>query len=195
MAEDINLNKEVFNKRAYLKTIDTSFKELGVPTIQEQITAQPSVQEFFDLYNTLFYNINELGPTNSHEFLIKTSQEYIGFEEENEIIELLQAEIATLRTELLNAQKQLADFASSIQSSIPEATIPEVEVPKIEDITPPPPPEVEVPQSPPPPEPPSNKQRVIKDFKKFSKSSIRRRAKRLNLNKKYVRKIKKKENL
>ena len=195
MAEEINLNKEVFNKRAYLKTIDTSFKELGVPTIQEQITTQPSVQEFFDLYNTLFYNINELGPTNSHEFLIKTSQEYIGFEEENEIIELLQAEIATLRTELLNAQKQLADFASSIQSSIPEATIPEVEVPKIEDITPPPPPEVEVPQSPPPPEPPSNKQRVIKDFKKFSKSSIRRRAKRLNLNKKYVRKIKKKENL
>ena len=195
MAEEINLNKEVFNKRAYLKTIDTSFKELGVPTIQEQITAQPSVQEFFDLYNTLFYNINEFGPTNSHEFLIKTSQEYIGFEEENEIIELLQAEIATLRTELLNAQKQLADFASSIQSSIPEATIPEVEVPKIEDITPPPPPEVEVPQSPSPPEPPSNKQRVIKDFKKFSKSSIRRRAKRLNLNKKYVRKIKKKENL
>ena len=195
MAEEINLNKEVFNKRAYLKTIDTSFKELGVPTIQEQITAQPSVQEFFDLYNTLFYNINELGPTNSHEFLIKTSQEYIGFEEENEIIELLQAEIATLRTELLNAQKQLADFASSIQSSIPEATIPEVEVPKIEDITPPPPPEIEVPQSPPPPEPPSNKQRVIKDFKKFSKSSVKRRAKRLNLNKKYVRKIKKKENL
>tara|TARA_Y100000114_G_C11621406_1_gene259885 strand:+ start:67 stop:654 length:588 start_codon:yes stop_codon:yes gene_type:complete len=195
MAEEINLNKEVFNKRAYLKTIDTSFKELGVPTIQEQITAQPSVQEFFDLYNTLFYNINEFGPTNSHEFLIKTSQEYIGFEEENEIIELLQAEIATLRTELLNAQKQLADFASSIQSSIPEATIPEVEVPKIEDITPPPPPEVEVPQSPSPPEPPSNKQRVIKDFKKFSKSSIRRRAKRLNLNKGYIRKIKKKENL
>ena len=195
MAEEINLNKEVFNKRAYLKTIDTSFKELGVPTIQEQITAQPSVQEFFDLYNTLFYNINEFGPTNSHEFLIKTSQEYIGFEEENEIIELLQAEIATLRTELLNAQKQLADFASSIKSSIPEATVPEIEVPKIDDIDPPSQPEIEVPQSPPPPEPPSNKQRVIKDFKKFSKSSVKRRAKRLNLNKKYVRKIKKKENL
>ena len=56
MAEEINLNKGVFNKRAYLKTIDTSFKELGVSTIQEQITAQPTVQEFFDLYNTLFYS-------------------------------------------------------------------------------------------------------------------------------------------
>jgi hypothetical protein len=195
MAEEINLSKEVFNKRAYLKTIDTSFKELGVPTIQERITAQPTVQEFFDLYNTLFYNINEFGPTNSHEFLIKTSQEYIGFEEENEIIELLQAEIATLRTELLNAQKQLADFASSIQSAIPEATIPEVEVPKIEDITPPPPPEVEVPQSPPPPEPPSNKQRVITDFKKYPKSNKNKRASRLNLSKDFIKKIKKKENL
>ena len=90
MAESIKLNKEVYNKRTYEKVIDTSFSELGVPTIQEQITAQPTVQEFFDMYNTLFYNINEFGPTNSHEFLIKTSQEYIGFEEENEIIELLQ---------------------------------------------------------------------------------------------------------
>jgi hypothetical protein len=195
MAENLNLNKEVFNKRAYLKTIDTSFTELGVRTIQEQIDEQPTVQEFFDMYNTLFYNINELGPTNSHEFLIKTSQEYIGFEEENEIIELLQAEIATLRTELLNAQKQLADFASSIQSAIPEATIPEVEVPKIEDITPPPPPEVEVPQSPPPPEPPSNKQRVITDFKKYPKSNKNKRASRLNLSKDFIKKIKKKENL
>ena len=195
MAEEINLNKEVFNKRAYLKTIDTSFRELGVPTVQEQITAQPTVQEFFDLYNTLFYNINEFGPTNSHEFLIKTSQEYIGFEEENEIIELLQAEIATLRTELLNAQKQLADFASSIESAIPEATIPEVEVPKIEDITPPPPPKVEVPKTPKTKKPPTNTQRVINDFKKFPNSIPRKRAERLNLSKDFVKKVKKEKNL
>ena len=195
MAEEINLNKEVFNKRAYLKTIDTSFRELGVSTVQEQITAQPTVQEFFDLYNTLFYNINEFGPTNSHEFLIKTSQEYIGFEEENEIIELLQAEIATLRTELLNAQKQLADFASSIKTSIPEATIPEIEVPKIEDITPPPPPEVEVPKTPKTKKPPSNKQRVINDFKKFPNSSVNKRVNRLNLSKDFIKKIRDKNNL
>ena len=81
MPENINLNKEVFNKRIYQKTIDTSFKELGVKTVQEQIDEQPTVQEFFDMYNTLFYNINELGPTNSHEFLIKTSSEYIGFDD------------------------------------------------------------------------------------------------------------------
>lgn len=106
MAENIDLNKEVFNKRDYEKTVNTSFTQLGVKTIQEQIDEKPSVQEFFDLYNELFYEINELGPTNSHEFLIKSSTEYIAFDENNEIIEALQKEIADLRTELLEAQKQ-----------------------------------------------------------------------------------------
>jgi len=106
MAENIDLNKEVFNKRDYGKTINTSFTQLGVKTIQEQIDEKPSVQEFFDLYNELFYEINELGPTNSHEFLIKTSTEYIAFDDNNELIEALQKEIADLRAELLEAQKQ-----------------------------------------------------------------------------------------
>lgn len=106
MAENVDLNKEVFNKRDYEKTISTSFTQLGVKTIQEQIDEKPSVQEFFNLYNELFYEINELGPTNSHEFLIKTSTEYIAFDENNEIIEALQKEIADLRAELLEAQQQ-----------------------------------------------------------------------------------------
>jgi len=113
MEENIKLNKEVFNKTPYKKTIDTSFKELGVKTIQEQIDEQPTVQEFFDMYNTLFYQINELGPTNSHEFLIKTSQEYIGFEEENELIEALQNEISQLRTELLETQQKAVEVAEA----------------------------------------------------------------------------------
>ena len=195
MAENVKLNKEVYNKRTYEKVIDTSFSELGVPTIQEQITAQPTVQEFFDLYNTLFYNINEFGPTNSHEFLVKTSQEYIGFEEENEIIELLQNEIATLRTELLNAQKQLADFASSIKEALPEATIPEIEVPSTEDVTSSVTSTIEVPQTPETKDTPTNKARVIIDFKRFPKSTINKRVKRLNLSKAYIKKIKKKKNL
>jgi hypothetical protein len=115
MAENINFNKTVYKKRNYQKTIDTSFKELGVKTIQEQIDEQPTVQEFFDMYNTLFYEINEFGSTNSHEFLIKTSQAYIGSEQDNEIITLLQAEIANLREQLLESKQQLG-------TSIPEAS-------------------------------------------------------------------------
>jgi hypothetical protein len=117
MAENINLNKQVFNKKAYLKTIDTSFKELGVQTIQEQINEQPTVQEFFDMYNILFYQINELGPTNSHEYLIKTSSEYINFSENNEIIEALQNEIAQLREELLTLQQEIAGVEEAEEES------------------------------------------------------------------------------
>jgi len=106
MAQNIKLNKEVFNKRDYEKTINTSFTQLGVKSIQEQINEQPTVQEFFDMYNQLFYEINELGPTNSHEYLIKTSSEYVAFDENNEVIEALQNEIAQLREELLEAQQQ-----------------------------------------------------------------------------------------
>lgn len=125
MGENIKLNKEVFDKRIYPKTIDISFKELGVKPIQEQLDAQPTVEEFFNLYNELFYQINELGPTNSHEYLVKTSGEYISFEEKDELIEALQKEIAELRKELLKSQQDLADALTPDEVVV--EPIPEVE--------------------------------------------------------------------
>jgi hypothetical protein len=107
MSENVNLNKQVYDKNQYTKVIDTSFKELGVQTIQEQLNQQPTVDDFFAMYNELFYNIPELGATNSHEYLIKTSSEYIGFEANQEEILALQAEIAQLRIDLLDTQKQV----------------------------------------------------------------------------------------
>jgi len=106
MSENVNLNKPVYDKNAYTKVIDTSFKQLGVQTIQQQLDQQPTVDEFFAMYNELFYNIPELGITNSHEYLIKKSSEYIQFTANNDEIEALQAEIAQLRIDLLNEQKR-----------------------------------------------------------------------------------------
>ena len=105
MAEErLDLIKDVFNKAEYIKTINTSFSELGVTSITEDQQLQPTVEEFFILYNSLFYDIPALGETNSHEYLIKTSGEYINYEERNEEIQALQAEIAQLRSDLLSAQ-------------------------------------------------------------------------------------------
>ena len=104
--ERLDLIKDVFNKAEYIKTIDTSFNELGVASITEDQQVQPTVEEFFGLYNSLFYDIPALGETNSHEYLVKTSGEYINFNEVNEEIEALQAEIAQLRSDLLSAQTQ-----------------------------------------------------------------------------------------
>ena len=124
MAERLDLFKEVFDKAQYVKTINTSFDELGVTTLTEDLEIQPTIEEFFGLYNSLFYDIPALGETNSHEFLARTSGEYINFEEVNEEVQALQAEIAQLRQDLLNAQMEnTMTSASGSQDPISDALL------------------------------------------------------------------------
>lgn len=118
----LDLVKEVFNKAEYIKTIDTSFNEFGVVSITEDQQLQPNVEEFFGLYNSLFYDIPALGETNSHQYLVRTSGEYINFDEVNDEIQALQAEIAQLRSDLLTAQME---GAQAIASSTGDETITE----------------------------------------------------------------------
>ena len=112
MANNINFNKNVFDKTLYLKTINTSFSELGVQPIQEQIDNQPTIQEFFKMYNELFYEIPEIGDINSHEYLVLTSAEYTGYENDSEEIQALKDEIASLREELLEVQNELVNITA-----------------------------------------------------------------------------------
>lgn len=102
--KQIDLNKSVFDKQQYQKTIDTDFSELGITNIVEDIQSTQTVEDFFQLYTQLFYEIPERGDSNSHEFLIQTSGEYINFQENNEEIQALREEITQLRRDLLNAQ-------------------------------------------------------------------------------------------
>ena len=102
--KQIDLNKPVFDKQQYQKTIDTDFSELGVTNIVEDIQSTQTVEDFFQLYTQLFYEIPERGDSNSHEFLVQTSGEYIDFQENNEEIQALREEITQLRRDLLNAQ-------------------------------------------------------------------------------------------
>jgi hypothetical protein len=120
MAENISFNKQVYNKGDYTKVIDTSFKQLGVQTIQQQIDQQPTVNDFFEMYNEMFYDIPETGEINSHEFLIKKSSEYIGFEANQEEIIALQNEIAQLRIDLLDAQKQIIELQTGTTLANPQ---------------------------------------------------------------------------
>ena len=106
MAERLDLIKNVFNKAEYIKTVNTSFSELGNISITNQQIEQPNIEEFFGLYNSLFYDIPALGETNSHQYLIRTSGEYINFNESQAEIEALQAEIAQLRSDLLKVQME-----------------------------------------------------------------------------------------
>jgi uridine kinase len=111
MAErKVDLKKNVFSKSQYIKTIDTQFSELGVTTLQEDLASQIDVNQFFQLYNDLFYEIPSNGATNSHEYLVKTSGEYINFDLIQEEIEALREEISGLREENLELQVEVTKF-------------------------------------------------------------------------------------
>lgn len=112
----VNLNKVVFEKNQYQKVIDTSFTQLVQPTITGS-TPPPSISipEFFNTYQQLFFEIPKFGDTNSHEYLIKTSQEYAGeFNNNEDIIEALIEEVTQLRQENLELQQLAFNNTGSI---------------------------------------------------------------------------------
>ena len=92
--ERVDLERKVYSKTEYPKIIDTKFSQLGVVSVTNQIENTFTVEQFFLKYNELFYEIPAFGDTNSHEYLIKTSSEYINFDQDNDIIAALQKEIA-----------------------------------------------------------------------------------------------------
>lgn len=110
MQTKINLNKEVYDKEQYEKVIDTSFTQLVDPVVIDNELILPTVEEFFQDYNDLFFEIPKTGD-NSHETLIVQSTEYIGYSPINEEITALTEEITSLREQLLEARQQLAEIA------------------------------------------------------------------------------------
>ena len=109
MAEQINLNKTVYDKNQYQKVIDTSFTQLINVTSSLTSSIPPiTLDQFFQYYQDLFYQIPKLGDVNSHEYLIKTSTDYIGVSQQtNDTIQALVEEVTQLRQENLNLQQQI----------------------------------------------------------------------------------------
>jgi hypothetical protein len=107
--EQINLNKQVYDKNQYQKVIDTSFTQLISVTSSLVTSSIPpiTVDQFFQYYQDLFFSIPKLGDINSHEYLIKTSTDYIGVSQQtNDTIQALVEEVTSLRQENLSLQQQ-----------------------------------------------------------------------------------------
>jgi hypothetical protein len=111
--EQITLNKSVFEKRQYEKVIDTSFTQLVQPAATSSVVAPSiSIAEFFTNYQTLFFEIPKYGTVNSHEYLIKTSQEYAGDFNNDDTVQALIEEVTSLRQENLDLQQQLISIST-----------------------------------------------------------------------------------
>jgi len=109
--EIVNLNKKVYAKNQYEKVIDTKFSQLATtPTSTPTVSIEAQITAFFASYDQLFYDIPKFGPTDSHEYLIKTSSEYINFVSINDDIQALIEEINALQAQNLELNQQLADL-------------------------------------------------------------------------------------
>jgi len=97
--------KKVYGKKSYIQVINPEFTELiskPLPNNVESIESQ--IQNFFNMYNELFYDIPKSG-LNSHETLIVQSTEYSQYKQESETIKALLEEINQLKIELLQANE------------------------------------------------------------------------------------------
>ena len=92
--QNIGFKRQVFNKQSFNNTVDTEFTQL-VETPDETFfdVNLANIEDFFTLYQNLFFNIPKVGDVNSDEFLIRQSTEYIGFEEAYETLEALLDEL------------------------------------------------------------------------------------------------------
>lgn len=111
-----SLNKTVYDSTQYKKVVDTSFSQLAPPPPPKEDTI--TVGEFFTYYNKIFYDIPTNGNINSHEYLVKTSGEYINISAPNEEVQLLLDEITSLRQQLLETQQQVINLQTSSSLNI-----------------------------------------------------------------------------
>jgi hypothetical protein len=115
--EKLNLNKKVYAKNQFEKVIDTTFSQLATspspttPSVTQQATI--SVNEFFQNYTDLFFQIPKFGATNSHEYLIKTSTDYIGSTAISNDVQALIDEINLLQSQNLELNQKLVEVQLS----------------------------------------------------------------------------------
>jgi hypothetical protein len=104
----IPVQKTVFNKDTYSRVIDTQFHQL----INQGAVETPSftVDDFFQLYEDLFYQIPKEGDSNSHQYILKKEADYLGVNISQDDIQALLNEITSLRQEILSAQQTINDL-------------------------------------------------------------------------------------
>ena len=118
------LNRQVFDKKKFKETINTSFTQLDTGEEDGFFDIDlATLEDFWTLYERFFYDIPKLGQINSHEYLAKESSAYAGSDTINEEIQVLLDEIAELREENLQLRENeintsLSDAGVSQQISL-----------------------------------------------------------------------------
>lgn len=111
MANEIEIKKTVVNKTQFDKIVNNTFTTF-LPPQEDQ--PEDSIDELFRLYDKFYFEIDLRGNDNSHEYLIERSSELVQLEKSTEEIQPLLDEIAQLRAQLLEANRQILDLESNL---------------------------------------------------------------------------------
>ena len=105
----IPVQKTVFNKDTYGRVVNTQFSQfLNQNAVEETLSF--TVDDFFQLYDELFYQIEKEGDTNSHQYILRKEADYLGVSISQDDIQALLNEITSLRQQVLEAQQTINDL-------------------------------------------------------------------------------------
>ena len=108
----ILIQKTVFNKDTYGRVVNTQFSQLLNQEATED-TLSFTVDDFFQLYEELFYQIPKEGDTNSHQYILRKEADYLGVSISQDDIQALLNEITSLRQQVLESQQTINDLTKN----------------------------------------------------------------------------------
>jgi hypothetical protein len=110
MGNDIKIQKTVYDSTQFNKVVNRSFTSFTQPAVGEDTD---TIENFFRLYEKLYFEIPPEGEVDSHEYLIRKSSELVDFEKTTEEIQPLLDEISQLREQLLQANQQILELETA----------------------------------------------------------------------------------
>lgn len=112
----IPVQKTVFNKDQYSRVIDTQFSQLiSLNQTEEELVF--TVDNFFELYDQLFYQIPRDGETNSHQFILQKEAEYLGISLNQDDVQALLDEITSLRQQVFDTQTVVNELTKATSNT------------------------------------------------------------------------------
>jgi hypothetical protein len=105
----IPIERTVFDKNTFGKVINTRFSQF-LTDAEEVETPVFTIDDFFNLYEQLFYQIPKEGDANSHRYILEKEAEYLGVVINQDDIQALLDEITSLRQQLLDTQTSLSEL-------------------------------------------------------------------------------------
>jgi hypothetical protein len=111
----IPIQKTVFDKDLFNRVVNTQFNQLIEPQVVDEDALSFSIDDFFNLYEQLFYQIPRDGDINSHQYILQKEADYLGITINQDDIQALLNEITSLRQQVLDLQT----FVNQTSSTTP----------------------------------------------------------------------------